>query len=68
MRFLTKIYFDFLGRPVYEFLVVAEDNGNPTLQSSTVLQVKIIGSSVTVPVFPSNHYKLIVAEDATTGK
>lgn len=50
------------------FQVIASDLGQPPLQSSIQLIIKIIDLNDNSPKFPKDHYELTVSEDSQRGK
>ena len=52
----------------YTLLVMAKDRGQPPLNSTTRVEIKVLDVNDNAPVFSSAQYSVMVAENVTTGK
>ncbi|XP_028392611.1 protocadherin-like protein [Dendronephthya gigantea] len=67
IEIITTRMFDRETREYYDVNVVATDNGNPQLQSTAYVKVRVLDENDSPPVFDAAHYTVTVPENTPVG-
>lgn len=65
---LTKEMFNREERELYNIILVASDNGDPRIQSTTFVTVRVLDENDSPPVFDSARYMVSVPENTPVGQ